>query len=306
MWRLKKFLKVITFLIFIFPVHSMENKIILKIDNEIITSQDILEESNYLSILNPSLKNLSKNEIFDISKKSLTREKIKEIEIKKNFNQLVIEDDTFNKFLITNAKKFNLDTAENFLKFIENANVDPKNFRKKITIDILWNQLIFQKYSARVKIDKEILKNKIINQKEKSFLLSEIVYRVEKLSEQKKKIEDILKSINVIGFENTALNYSISESAKLGGNIGWVDESSLNPEILNQINKLEINEFTDSVKIPGGFLILQLKDIREIENEINFEKKLQELILVNTNQQLNQYSNIYYNKVSRDVLINEK
>jgi len=82
-----KFLGIITFVILIGPCQSFENKIIMKIDNNIITTYDIIEETNYLSILNPSFKSLSKNEIFNISKNSLIREKIKEIELLKNLNQ---------------------------------------------------------------------------------------------------------------------------------------------------------------------------------------------------------------------------
>ena len=62
---------------------ALENKIVLKIENEIITSLDIVNEKNYLIALNPNIKNLDANRLKKISKDSLIREKIKEIEILK-------------------------------------------------------------------------------------------------------------------------------------------------------------------------------------------------------------------------------
>jgi len=302
-----KFLGIITFVILIGPCQSFENKIIMKIDNNIITTYDIIEETNYLSILNPSFKSLSKNEIFDISKNSLIREKIKEIELLKNLNQIKIEDSVFDQFLNQNAKKFKLNTKEEFMNLIKDVNVNLENFRKKITIDILWNQLIYQKFSSKVKIDKESLKQKIYSsERSKAYLLNEIVYKAENLSNQKSKLEEISKSIKLIGFENTALNYSISESSKEGGRIGWLEEAALNSNVLEKIKKLELNDYTDPINIPSGFLILQLKEIKETKNIIDYEKKLEELIIVSTNQQLNQYSNLYYNKASKDIVIDEK
>ena len=302
-----KFLGIITFVILIGPCQSFENKIIMKIDNNIITTYDIIEETNYLSILNPSFKSLSKNEIFNISKNSLIREKIKEIELLKNLNQIKIEDSVFDQFLNQNAKKFKLNTKEEFMNLIKDVNVNLENFRKKITIDILWNQLIYQKFSSKVKIDKESLKQKIYSsERSKAYLLNEIVYKAENLSNQKSKLEEISKSIKLIGFENTALNYSISESSKEGGRIGWLEEAALNSNVLEKIKKLELNDYTDPINIPSGFLILQLKEVKETKNIIDYEKKLEELIIVSTNQQLNQYSNLYYNKASKDLVIDEK
>ena len=74
----------ILFFIFNDQTHGLENKILLKIDNEIITSIDVENEYRYLLALNPNIKNLNKNDIFEISKRSIVKEKIKKIEISKN------------------------------------------------------------------------------------------------------------------------------------------------------------------------------------------------------------------------------
>ena len=71
-------------LLFIFNsknTNAIENKILFKVDNEIITSIDILEELNFLKIFSPQINNLNKQEQLEISKNSILRDKIKKIEI---------------------------------------------------------------------------------------------------------------------------------------------------------------------------------------------------------------------------------
>ena len=101
------------------------------------------------------------------------------------------------------------------------------------------------------------------------------------------------------------LSYSISNSSKSGGNIGWVNEDTISQKLKNEIKKIELGQYTKPIVIPGGVLILKLEDIKEIKNEIDIDSKLNELIRYSTNEQLNQFSNIYFNKVKKNIKINE-
>ena len=94
-------------------------------------------------------------------------------------------------------------------------------------------------------------------------------------------------------------------SSKSGGNIGWVNEDTINQKLKNEIKKIELGQYTKPIVIPGGVLILKLEDIKEIKNEIDIDSKLNELIRYSTNEQLNQFSNIYFNKVKKNIKINE-
>jgi len=140
----------------------------------------------------------------------------------------------------------------------------------------------------------------------KSYLLNEIVYSVDNNDEKKNLFEKIKESIGQNGFENTAAIYSITETSKTGGNLGWRDENTISKDILKYISKLKIGEFTNPILIPSGFLILKVKDIKEIEKKIDIEKELNLRIRSMQNQQLNQYSNIYFKKIKKDIIINEK
>ena len=179
---------------------------------------------------------------------------------------------------------------------------------KKLSNETLWNQLIYNKFFSKIKIDKEKIKKDInsINKKSKSYFLNEIVYSAENVNDTKILFEEIKKSIVKNGFENAAAIYSVSETSKTGGSLGWVSENTINKNILKNISKVKIGDFTNPILIPGGFLILKVKDIKEIEKKIDAEKELNSRIRSMQNQQLNQYSNIYFKKIKKDILIDEK
>ena len=139
----------------------------------------------------------------------------------------------------------------------------------------------------------------------KEFLLNEIIFNVENEPNLEKKYKKIQKSIDEIGFENTASIYSISDTAKIGGKLGWIEENVLNSKIKNKILKLKPKEYTQPISLPGGFLIIQLKKIKEIQKKINIEQELVKKINSETNKQLNQFSNIFFNKVKKEININE-
>jgi peptidyl-prolyl cis-trans isomerase SurA len=286
---------------------SIETKIIYNIDNEIITNVDIKNEFKYLIALNNSLKDLDKERILSISKESIIREKIKKIEILKNFK--VIELDTgYYELLLKNIySRLNLRSIYEFEKYLKDYNLDINDIKKKIAIDALWNEIIVQKYSSKItinesKIKKEILKNSKVQLKE--YQLSEIIFEVISKEEIERKYNEVIKSINEIGFENSAATYSFSESAKIGGDIGWVKENSLNKNIKKNINSLKIGEITKPIILSNGILILKLMNTKNTETSIDIEDELKNAINYERNRQLNQYSKIYYNKVKKNLDFN--
>ena len=288
---------------------SLENKIILRIDNIIITSLDIKNEKRYLSALNPNIKNLNEETIYELSKNSLIRENIKKLEIFKNTKKIELDEEYLNKIIESRYRSLGLSTLKEFKKYLNENNIKIETVNKKITIEAVWNQLIYKKFFIKVKIDKNNLKKEILLNKTKSvakeFLLNEIIFNVENEPNLEKKYKKIQKSIDEIGFENTASIYSISDTAKIGGKLGWIEENVLNSKIKNKILKLKPKEYTQPISLPGGFLIIQLKKIKDIQKKINIEQELVKKINSETNKQLNQFSNIFFNKVKKEININE-
>ena len=298
----------VAFFIFFNQALSLENKILFKVNNEIITSVDIDNEFKYLSALNPKIKNLSQNEIFEISKKSIIKEIIKRIEISKNINNPSIDFDYLENVLKNIYQGINIQNLDDFKNYLKINNVEYQNVVEKIKTEVLWNELIYAKYSKKIKIDKKKIKEKLINERKefsKSYSLSEIFFEIENSADLKNKFSEIKKTIDEKGFDYAALNYSTSNTYNIGGNLGWINEDSLNNNLRKIISDLKKGEFSDPIIAPGGFLILKINEIKKIKNNKNVDDELQKIIRSKQNNQLSQYSKIYYNKIKKDIQINE-
>ncbi len=295
-------------LFFSLEVFSSENKILFKIENEIITSIDLRNEYLYLLALNPGLKSLSELEILEISKKSLIKEKIKNIEISKNIDNPNLPIDYLERILQSVYKKIQINNLNDFKKYLNIKNIKYEDVLQKITIEALWNQLILSKYSSKVKINENYLREKIeINNNRilKSYLLSEIFFEVSNKEKLKTKYNEITKTINEKGFNNAALIYSISETSNMGGALDWINENSMNRKIKNILQDKKINEITKPITVPGGFLILKINEIKNTKLTKDKNKELKRLIAISKNNQLNQFSKIYFNKIKKNTQINE-
>lgn len=288
-------------------VFALENKILIKVNNKIITSSDIYNESNYLIALNKEIKELSKNEIFQIAKNSLVREKIKEIEIQKNNIKIDLNDKYLNELIKSNYSKIGINDFDELKNYMNSLNINSELIRQKLSTNILWNNLIYSKYSSEIKIDKEkLIKEILINKKYlNSYNLSEILFNISEKSDLNIKYKEIKKTIEETSFKNAALIYGESESSSFGGELGWISENSISKKIKNKLLNLKMGEYTKPILTPGGFLILYINDIKKTENKIDLENELSKLINIKTNQQFNQFSNLYFNKIKKNIIINE-
>jgi len=283
---------------------SNEVKIITKVGTEIITNIDINNEYKYLIALNNNYKSIEKEKIDKYAKESLIREKIKKNEIEKFF-RLGGKDDYVDEKIIVIYKNLGFQNINEFENYLNNHNLKIGEIYDKIEIEVKWNKLIYQKYRNQIIINKEILKKKLIEETKNrnTFNLSEIVFSVKNKLDFEKKYNQIIKSINDIGFEKTVLIYSESSSANNSGKLGWIDELSLSKIILNEIKKINILEITKPIKISNGILILKLNDKKKVDkiNE-NLDKELSKLIDFEKNKQLNTFSSIYFNKIKKTLL----
>ena len=287
---------------------ALQNQIVIKLGNEIITSLDIQEEYRYLISLNKELEKIGEEQIIQIAKNSLIREKIKRKEILNYVEKIEIEKKFLDPLIENVYLRMNMKSVDELKSHLDSFNIDFENFKKKIIIEALWNDLVFSKYSSKVQIDTNKIRNDILKRdkvKIKSYNLSEIVFDIKENENFENKFLNLKNEINKIGFGNAAVKFSISDSAKASGDLGWVNERSISNLILREISKIKINQYTNPVTIPGGFIILKVKDIKVIEKKIDIEKEIEAVANEKRNRQLNQFSNIYYKKVEKEFVINE-
>jgi peptidyl-prolyl cis-trans isomerase SurA len=289
--------------------YSNENiHIVYKVNNQIITNADIEKEYQYLISLNNQIKNLDKVKVLEISKESALKEKIKKIELAKYFD-LETLDLNIDIYLQNFYKNLNINSDTEFKQYLKRNNMSLDYVKTKIQIEILWNQLIYDRYIAQINIDRDELKKKLdeasngLNQK--IYSLSEILFDKENNSSFEKKLENIGQSISEIGFNNTANIYSISDSSKFGGKIGWVDEKKLSKKIIQELQSLEAGQYTKPIQTGSSFLILKIEEIKYEKAMVNEDEELNKMIQFETSKQLNQFSKIFYKKIKINSLIDE-
>ena len=302
---------IIIFIILFTPSKILGNtiEIVLKIDDKIITNIDVSEEIKYLSLLNPKLKNINRKSLYNIAKSSLTREIIKKKELKKildidaNFNlSNSIEKKLINILAVENLNDLKTKIAKNNLKY--------EKVFFKLKIESLWNMYIFEKFNKKVKIDEEYLMNQVKKQKQNikpkyEYYLHEILFEIDEKTNLENKLKLIKKSIESDGFKNAANIYSVAESSKFGGEIGWVKETQVSENILNMIKNLKENQISDYIDTPGGYLILQFSKKKKIIERFDQKKNLKLLKRYVTNRQLNQFSLIHYKRLKKNSIIKE-
>ena len=280
----------------------------MKIDNEIITSHDIEQEINYLKALNPGLKQINKDELLVVAKRSIIKEFIKKKEIEK-YKKLNLENPQINNVLGNLIKNLNLQNENELENYLNSFNFSIEELKRKIEIENEWKNLIYSKYIKTVKINKKELIEKIEKSRNEKFLLeynlSEIVFTNTADVSLDQLFQNLQESIRENGFENTANLYSISESSKIGGKIGWVKKNNLSDIINKSLKNLNVNEYSSPLKINNNYFIFKINDIRKIEIEIDKKKELDKMIFVETSKQLDKFSNIFYNKIKLNSEISE-
>ena len=287
--------------------YGLENKILFKIENEIITTIDIFEEIKFLKKFNQETNNLSETELFEISKNSILRDKIKKIEIMNFVKELKVEEKYLTQFIRNKYTQKGFDSIENFEKYLRENELNIKLIKEKFTIEIIWNDLIYQKFNKKIIIDKDKIEKEILQNPQKDLqkeiLLSEIVFNVNNKDEFKDKYEKILLDIENMGFKKTALIHSNSDTASNGGLIGWVKKDNLNKSIAKIISDLQPGQLSKPIRTSSGFIMLKLEDEREQTLEFNLNDKIQEVIRFKRNEQLSQFSSMYFNKLKKNLII---
>ena len=287
---------------------AIESKIIYTIGNEIITNIDIKNQFKYLSVLNDDLKNLDKEKIFNISKDSIIKEKIKKNEIKKIYKSLEVDKEYLKRVIENIYLKLQLKSLNEFNVYLNTHDLKIEDIENKVKIDALWNQLIVEKYSKKIDINIEKIKQELDNSTKlitKNFLLSEIIFEIDNKNELYKKYDEIMKSINEVGFENTVSIYSIADTAKVSGNIGWINEQSLSKKIRDNIISLKKGDISKPFILSGGVLILKINNVEEKNREVDQELELKKAISYEQNKQLEQYSKIYFNRIKKNLEFSE-
>jgi peptidyl-prolyl cis-trans isomerase SurA len=290
-----------------------ENSIIIKftINDQIITNYDLKKEKKYLSALNPKLQNIEDSILSQIARDSLIREKIKQKEIEKIYD-IDYENQQIDKLIENIFLSLNIQTVNEFEIYLQIFDITIPEVKKKISIEQAWNKLIFDIYNNKLLVNEDVINKKLDetlrnNFNKKKFNLSEIAFTSKSKTEFNNTLAKIKNVINSDGFEEAAKIFSISNTAKSGGSIGWVNENQLNEQIYSAIKDLNANQYSDPIITAGANIILMVNEIKDMEiTDINREEEFQKILNAEKNRQLNEFSVIHFKKLESKTVINEK
>ncbi len=300
----------IFFILSIFPFKTVycEIFIVAEINQEIVTNIDLDFEKRYLVSLNPNLQKLDQNRITEYAKDSLINEKIKKIEIEKRF-EIKPDQALLSKIIANIYSRIGISSLSEFENYLSQNNIDIERVKEKISIEMAWNDLIVKIFANEIEIDENLIKKqleKFDEEKVDNLLLSEIIFTINNKNELESKYNEIKKSINEIGFEETARVYSLSDSKKSGGDLGWIYKNQLSKEIKDKLNEISIGNFTKPIVTSGGFIILKLNDIKSESLVIDKDAQLKKMIEFERERQFTTFSTLYYKRIYNIAEINEK
>ncbi len=302
----KYFFLIIIYLFFFSKILNAEiqDKILAKIGNEIITNYDIVNEINTILALSNKQSNQEdfKN-LQNMAFQSLKKLNIKKIEIErykiKDYNKNDL--DGYLKTIEKNIGLENLTLRDHFQKY--SANYD--NFVKSTIINLKWNSLIFSLYKKQLDVDEELIKSELNSELKKKreiieFNLSEIILE----NYDQEKIDLILKNIEQSGFENTATMYSNSVSSTNKGKIGWIASSSISDKYLEEIKKLKIGEVSKPIMQQNNLAFIKLNNKRILNaQDLDLKRIEKNIINKKKEEKLNTFSNSHYVNLEKRTLI---
>ena len=285
---------------------NIENKIVLKVGNKIITSYEVKNKilrSLFLSNTEVNQKNINniKSQILE----NLILLKLKEVELEKyNFKA---DKTKVNNYILRSTSNDKFTIKEKF----KNNDLDFNLYIKEIETEFKWRQFIFRQYSNKIEINQSLIieeVNKILNSKSvsKEYNLSEIEILKSTAETNEKLTLKILQEIKSNGFESTALKLSISSTASQKGNLGWINEKMLSKRIYNIVEKMKPGQISEPIIEVDNILFLKLNSIRDIENNIDADKLKNTLLDQKRNEMFDLYSKSHLSKLKNNFFIEYK
>ena len=293
--------------LFFSNILANENKIIVKIDNQIITSYELKNKIlTNIILLNEELNQNNINKNKKLALDSLINSRIKRKEFEK-YNIDINKTNILSQLLAVSANNIN-----ELKKKFEVNNLSYEMFEEDIKIEVTWKQFIFQMYNNKVKINEKEIEKQIDKIKKnrldiEEFRISEILISFNDETDKKNKISFINKKINENGFDETALRYSESSSAYEKGDLGWLNAASLSDQISKIISSLNVGDISPPIENMNDVLFLKLIDKRSSKAQnINYDTLRENLINKKKNELFNLYSGSYLSKLRNNSLIEYK
>jgi len=294
-------------ILFVFESNAViKDSLFITVGSKAITRSDIVNEIKIILITNAKVfSEEQRKQLETVAMQSVIKRAIKNTELEK-FNFLTYDRNDLDRELIRISKNINMDPM--MLKNTFEANdVDFSILIKQIETELLWNSLIFQLYKNKLEINADEIEEELATLQKKKireYLVSEIVIKLVDNNQIKTEVENLKNKIKNEGFENVAMKYSISDTAIKGGDLGWVNENSVNEKLKLKLTETPIGEISDPMLLPDGILMFKIRDKREMKEFKNLEEAKNQIVKDEKKKILKMHSLSHYDKVRRKLAIN--
>jgi peptidyl-prolyl cis-trans isomerase SurA len=262
-------------------------RIIARVNNEIITQHQYEQEQEKLrqqlaqdysgAELEAQFREQSKNLLRDLIDQSLMVQKAKDLDIN-------VETDVV-KQLDDIRKKNNFATLEDLETEVEKQGMNYEDFKDQIRRRLLMQEVIGREVGSRIQLSREDARKFYEAHKEEfkspgMVRLGQILISTEKRKpeEAEKRANEALAELKAgQRFAEVAKKYSDGPSAEQGGDVGFVKEGALAPDIAAAVAKLDLNEFSNPIQTKYGYIILKVLErfspgiprFEEVEQRVN-------------------------------------
>ncbi len=310
--EIKKILKIL-FIIILLNIEtnsfaSTKNKIIVSVENQIISSYELknkIKTMLFLSNQNLSQKNIDFTK--QIALQQLIDYKLKKNQITK-FNIKSDNNIQINNHLESLSSKYKTN-IDGMKKIFKNNNLDFELYVNEIETEFNWQKLIFRTFRDKITLDNNEIDNELNDLLEtksnlQEYELAEIEIPLKNNSDDKNTILEVNNQIEKIGFEKTAIKYSMSTTSLDGGKIGWISSKSLSKKILTILDKMKIGDISEPLIQTNTATIIKLLDKKTINlNETDMDELRKKIVNNKKNELLSLYSNNYLSKIKNNALI---
>tara|TARA_B100000035_G_scaffold299143_1_gene293561 strand:+ start:565 stop:1494 length:930 start_codon:yes stop_codon:yes gene_type:complete len=286
---------------------NINNKIIIKVEDKIITNYELKNKIlTTLYLAGEKINQEKINKLKEPAANSLISNKLKLIELDKF--KIKTNNIRLNSYLNSISSNNIIQLKKDF----ENNDLDFDLFKLEAEIQIRWQEFIFKRYSSKIDLDETIIENEINKslknkKKLKKYNISEIEINLNNSNDDKNIVSLIKNEISTNGFENTALKYSISNSSKNKGDLGWIEERSLSQKILKTLSVMKVGDISEPIERQGSLLFLKLNDVKESQVNISDKEELRKkLIDQKKNELFTLYSNSHLSKLKNTSFIEYK
>ena len=308
---MKNIIKIFVILLLLFlhftkSYASVSDSLFATVGNKALTKFDILKELKLILIINgQSFSEDRRIQLESAAVNSAIKNTIKRMEIEK-YNDLSYDKDDLNKELVKIAS--NLDMDVDLLRSTLLANeIEFSYLTEQIQTELLWNSLIFNIYKDRVSINIDEINEQLeLIQSAKEtyeYLISEIIINPVTEDMRQNKINEVKEKIKLDGFEQTAVDLSISETGLKGGDLGWINENVLSKQFKSKIVMTKVGEISEPVILKEGILFFKVRDKRKIEKFSSLEKAKDQLVKSQKTKILNMFSLTHYDNLKRTISI---